>query len=148
MNYIFVSSDINYGSSTIKADWLAKELLSKSVWFLREHSANTRRIDVGDRVVFYLAGGGNKTFIGEGLVERSPEKLGKKELALVQVLGLKRFVYHIKLKDIVLWKHPVEIEPIIGSLSFIRNKQYWGLSLRMGTVRIGDEDLDKIRSAI
>ena len=40
------------------------------------------------------------------------------------------------------------IKPLLGDLSFIRNKEHWGAAFRFGFLRVPEEDFARIASAM
>jgi EVE domain-containing protein len=43
---------------------------------------------------------------------------------------------------------PAPIKPMLESLSFIRNKEYWGAAFRFGFLRVPEEDFARIAAAM
>ena len=44
--------------------------------------------------------------------------------------------------------HDAPIKPLIGDLTFIRNKQHWGAAFRFGFLRVPEEDFARIAAAM
>jgi hypothetical protein len=50
----------------------------------------------------------------------------------------------------VNWRpaHPAPIKPLLGSLSFIRNPERWGMTFRYGHLEISEADFERIAAAM
>jgi predicted RNA-binding protein len=57
------------------------------------------------------------------------------------------FSVRIGLADIWEFEAPISLRPIVDELCFIRNKTYWGHSLRFTPRKIGESDMRKILAA-
>ena len=44
--------------------------------------------------------------------------------------------------------HPAPIRPLLGSLSFIRNPERWGMTFRFGHLEISEADFQRIAAAM
>lgn len=98
--------------------------------------APLKRIKPGDCIIYY-----------------SPtEKFGEKEpcrkfTALGKIVSTEPYQYAMS-PDFIPWRHDVQffaahevaIEPLLDTLSFIKNKQRWGFPFRRGLFEIAEED--------
>lgn len=122
-NWIFVmAGDIKGFQERIKSD----------TWpiFFKTHHRN--EIRSGDSIIFYLAGKLNKKLLGKGTL--SSGLMANKE------------EYSVSISNVEIWKEPLLMKKLLNSLSFIKNKDNWGMHLQGGIIPLPAEDYEKILS--
>jgi len=131
VNYwIFVSVPFtDYNVGTIH-EMLGKIKTSQK-WSIGKGTPNRTKLAVGDKVLFYQGGENGRKIVASA------------ELAsgLQQTENLDTFVI---IKNFRVWDNPVDIRPLIGKLSFIKNTKYWGVYFQGGVVKLTKEDYQKI----
>jgi hypothetical protein len=110
----------------------------KKVWYLPRMS---RKLEIGDKLLFYQAREG---VVGEATAALVAASLESTDLGLLQGLGLGFLTIRVELKDTVSYGEPVRLGPIVESLSFISNKQFWGHSLRSTPRVLSEVDFNLI----
>ena len=100
-------------------------------WPLFSRTQRRNELKSGDVIVFYLAGRLNKKLLGTGKVS---SKLYSNE----------EHDFFVDISDVDVWKKDIPIKKLVASLSFIKNKDNWGLNLQGGVVPISKEDYTKI----
>ena len=103
-------------------------------WPIYSHTSNRRKLQAGDKVVFYKAGVGNKTILGTAEVASGIKPQGRTG------------DYTVSLRKIGIWKKPVLLKPIVGDLDFVDNKEQWGRYMQGGTIRLSEKDYNTIAS--
>ena len=91
-----------------------------------------KSLKIADRIVFYQAGKGGQKFLGTATV-RSDVKPnpGKTD-------------YYIDIDNINVWKKQLSIRDIMSKLSFILNKNHWGVYFQGGVVKMDEESYSVI----
>jgi len=129
--WIFVSlpySDFNRGtiSETIN------KIKESGKWRIGKNTLYRNQLSKGDKVLLYEAGDEGKKFVG------SAELLSGLEFD-------ERSIFcHVAIGQIELWTNPVPIRDVLDSLSFIKNKSYYGFYLRGGIVRLSKDNFEVI----
>ena len=97
----------------------------------------TRQLAPGDTLLFYQNRVGA---VGEA-------KLVSIEAQSARLPGLDLAFYTaVVLSDCQQYESPVSLRPLISDLAFIKNKRYWGQSLRSSPRSISPSDYDLIRA--
>lgn len=100
-------------------------------WPIYNKTQNRKRLQIGDRLIFYKAGINGQKFLGTATIGSN---LKEKSL----------FTFSLDLNDIKIWKAPVEMKNVIKNLDFIKNKENWGNYFQGGVRCISDTDFDTI----
>lgn len=128
--YVFQVSDQSVHGKQRKAieifDFLVKE---KSVWGFGLHTPNRKVIKAGDKVLFYITGSGNQTFVGAATLESGAYKSTDPES---QKWFLDPDILKIDLEDIIVFDEPkprksfasIEWRPAQGGSSKISERDY------------------------
>jgi hypothetical protein len=127
-------------------DQMLRWRIEGGYWPLGERTKGASRLSEGDLAIFYLAGRGNRVFIGEAVVasrlapidEVVPPDFRMRESAMVNA---------VRLDDARVWQRPVDAERLVPRLHFIGNKVHWMARFAVGLIAIGEEDERVIRSA-
>jgi hypothetical protein len=129
--WIFVSipySDYNKG--TILE--MAKNLKQSAKWRIGKRTGSRTQLAKGDKVLFYQAGEGGKKFVGTATI------LSDLQISNEEIFDL------ITIGDIEFWRKAVPARNILGKLSFIKNKNKWGVYFKGGIIKISEEDYNTI----
>ena len=62
-------------------------------------------------------------------------------------MGNELFPYRFRLKPLYIFETPVEVKPMIETLTFVKNKQMWSGSFRQAMREIPEEDYRAIIKA-
>jgi len=106
--------------------------MERKTWPVFGYTVNRKKIQPGDRVVFYKAGEGNKELIGTA--ETASAIKGEE----------KEIDYAVELRNISVWKKKVLMKPLVAKMSFVTHKAQWGLSMQGGVIRISEKDYNTI----
>jgi predicted RNA-binding protein len=115
-------NDYNPGST----DAVINNLIEEKIWKIGDRTRNKDEIKENDKIVFYIAGRDNGYFIAKSVISSEYINEGKNNIGF------------IKLSNITIFDKKVYIKPLIKRLIFIKNKQYYGLSLKNGIVKIDE----------
>jgi hypothetical protein len=138
--YCLITSDARY---EIAYEIFRKRIEEKKYpLYLRTPHLN--EIRKKDEVVFYIAGGNtnSQTFVASAeiaLIDNLTDTIvdpDKKKNIVIKYLTL---------ENILIFKEPKKIKPIIDKLSFIKNKKHYGTNLAGGVTKINREDFDIIK---
>jgi len=108
-----------------------KKRLDEKKWLIFDTTRNKGRIKKDDRILVYHAGEGRQKFIASFTLDSEIIRKGE-------------FDYYVELKDEKIWRKFVPIKPMIQSLSFVKNKNFWGTALQNGVIEISKEDYNSI----
>lgn len=108
------------------------ELKKEKKWKIGKRTVYKRNIKKDDKIIFYVSGLNQKKFLLTA------------ELNSEFYDDSNRIYGYVDLKNIVFFKNPVPIRPIINDLQFITNKKYWGLYFSGGICKINIYDYDTI----
>ena len=114
------STAVSYWLFVVK-DEESERQLRNGYWRLFPTTPNRKSIKRGDRVVFYRAGENKQFFWGYGKIREINNLL-------------------IKLENVKIWDSPLPIRYVIKRLSFIKNKESWGVHLQGGIRKISEKD--------
>lgn len=127
--YIIVAADQPETGETARDVY--DSLMLEGIWGFGENTANRKRLQVGDRLVFYLARSGGQVFAGTAEVASLPEKTGRKGY---------RSEYWFKMKNINKWEEPKSARLFLDKLEFIGDPERWGVYFQGGSRIISEED--------
>jgi len=106
--------------------------MKKKEWPIFSFTANRKKLEIDDSVVFYKAGIGGQKF------------LGKAEVASKIKKGEGKIDYFVSLKNTESWKKPVKIKPLVGKLDFIKDKNVWGRHMQGGVRSLSGKDFSTV----
>lgn len=135
---------MNYWINTISQDHVQRGVAGGFTQSGHGKSGGLKRLRAGDRIVFYSP----KTSYTGGEPLQAFTAIGRvKDEDLYQVEMA---------PDFVPWRRNIEffecsetpIKPLIGELSFIKDKTHWGYMFRFGLFAIPEADFKKIQQAM
>jgi hypothetical protein len=144
--YVFISNNVDWEPNT-SGRTIAKTLAAESVWLASTYTPYRKDYKAGDRVLFYVAGRGERCFVGSAAIGGATTGATAADRALARRLGLEGFAERIPLTAVKLWDPPVPIAPLLPDLQFVTDKQNWGLHLRQAAKRIPVADYDLVVGA-
>lgn len=137
--YALITSD----SAQVKAYEIFQNRIKENRFPLYLKTPYLNNIKKNDEVLFYLAGKNihSQSFVAKSII-KEVEIL--KDL-FVDADNTKRIVNkYLLFEDIIVFKKPKPIKPIIELLDFIRIKKNFGTYLVGGVVKLNDKDFNKI----
>ena len=103
-------------------------------WPIHNYTANRKKIQSGDKILFYKAGVGNKNILGSAeIVSEIKPKAGTED-------------YTVSLDKIDIWKKSALMKPMVENLNFVENNQQWGRYMQGGVIKINEKDYQTIIS--
>jgi hypothetical protein len=138
-HYIFVANSVDFEPFTT-GDEITRALAARNMWLASRFTPFRQHYMAGDRVLLYVAGRGSRYFVGDGEIDGATTVANEEDLALAATLGLDGFAEKIPLRRVAIWTEPVLIRPLVGELSFIKDKVNYGLNLRQAAARIPAAD--------
>ena len=137
-------SSMKYWINTISRDHVMRGVAGGFTQAGHGKATNLRRLQAGDWIVFYSP----KTTYQDGETLQAFTAIGQiKDDELYQVqMG----------PDFVPWRRNIDfqkcqetpIKPLIGDLSFIKDKTHWGYMFRFGLFEIPEPDFRFIKNAM
>jgi|APSaa5957512535_1039671.scaffolds.fasta_scaffold75676_2 hypothetical protein len=112
-----------------------KKRIKQKMWPLYRGTKFQTFLEIGDKIVFYQAGLGGQIFLGTAEVKSEVKQIPKK------------IDSYIDLDKINIWKKHPSIRNMVAKLSFIKNKEHWGLYLQGGILRMEKKDYTTIINA-
>lgn len=110
-----------------------KELFSRlkktSKWYIGPKTQNRKRIQKGDKVIFYQAGKSGRKFVADGTLSTSLQPASEND-----------FFDFVLISGIHLWSKPLSIYDIGKELSFVRTKNPARYYFQMGIRKITERD--------
>ena len=147
MNYwMFIATSQNEGRAEYGPEDILKQRVSDKFWGLGEKTSYRRAVQPGDKVVFYL-GNPHKSFsatatLGSASFALTPAQQDE----LAHGTKLFRAPYGVWLEEPVIWEHSRQVEDLVASLDFIKNKVSWYAHFQGGIRQIGEKDYETICS--
>lgn len=147
-HYLFMATGLQGVDIKIPPHMIWEMLTEKKVWYLTPSAPYRNRFVEGDRIVFYLGGKeGGRVFVGQGTVAGVSEPLTRDDEAFLAALGLPFFGWRVPLSEAITWGKQVPIKNLVPELTFIKDKQNYGLHLRSGIVAMSEADYQRILGA-
>lgn len=116
-------------------------------WGLGERTPNRKKLDAGDKVVFY-EGIPTKSFVASATLKANSFQLSEDERKrFSHDSGFFTTEYGVYLENIRQFENPIPVEQVVDSLSFIENKEYWGSYFQGGTRELSEKDFITITGA-
>lgn len=111
-----------------------KRRVEDKSWPIHTYTSNRKKIQSGDKILFYKAGVGNKTILGAAeIVSEIKLKDGTAD-------------YTVPIDKIDVWEKPALMKPMVEKLDFIENNHQWGRYMQGGVIRISKNDYTNILS--
>lgn len=140
-HYIFVANDIPIGPGrVVSANEILQTLKQSGFWAFSEYAPLHAKLLEGDQVLIYLAGPRRRFFMGRCIVASPSTDATDRQAATLSALGLGFLKRIVRFQNYSQFKSPVPIVPLVPDLSFIKEKQNYGLHLRLPIVRLSKED--------
>lgn len=147
-NYILVAMDTErISGARAQSSEIADFRLDKGQWPLYSGSRNRKMMTEGDRLLVYCGGSrvGARTLIGSAVINGMREVRRPNSEAETQRFLTNSPSLMIEMREIIRFKHPVSIRPILEQLDFCpKNLAKWGVVFLGGVRRISDSDFDLI----
>lgn len=148
--YVFVASDsFNLaGGMTFSIEVIA-DRLRKGWWPLGELTRYRRRLQPGDKAIFYAAGSQRLySFTGCATIASESSTVDRryKSNLLRDYDALQGMNFGVILDDIEIFARPVPVKPLLSELTFTKPIPKWGSFFRGGVIRITRGDYNLIRS--
>lgn len=120
-----------------------KDRISNNLWPIYKNTPQMNNIKIGKKVIFYIAGKGDycQNFIGSGTIG---ELKNYKAFQSDPNREFKQVNMFIKFDDFKYFKKIVHIKKHLDNLSFIKNKEKYGLSFQGGICKIDQSSYDYI----
>jgi hypothetical protein len=117
-------------------------------WGLGKKTPNRRALKAGDKVIFYL-GIPHRAFAASATLASDSLAVSPSERErLSHGMDFYLAEYGVQLNDATLWTHPCKVEDVVSALSFIDNKENWGVYLQGGVRYIPERDFDAITERV
>jgi predicted RNA-binding protein len=145
--WIFTVKDDKIEQERIKGIEIYKRRMSDSFWGFSGKSRNRSSLKKGDHVVFYLAGSGGQKFVGTCTLASDWYKLGVEDKSRLDHGTFFRADYGVNLANVKVWPSAADIRPLVSTLAFITNKDYWRSHLQGSIREISEKDCKRIISA-
>src|SRR5574337_1947934 len=96
-----------------------KKRIKGAKWPIFKRTHHRNEIKKGDQIIFYLGGKPNKNIMGTAML--SSDLVADSESD-----------YSTSISKVDIWKKPLPMKSIVGSLDLVENKDNWGLYLQGG----------------
>jgi predicted RNA-binding protein len=121
-----------------------KQRFNDQFWGLGEKTPNRRALKAGDRVVFYL-GIPHRTFGASAVLASDSFALSPQQREeLSHGIDFYRAPFGVRLSEVKIWEHPCRVEDVLAALSFIENKDNWGVYFQGGVRYVPERDFEVI----
>ncbi len=107
--------------------------MEKKEWPIFSFTANRKRINQKDKVLFYKAGIDGQKFLGTATITSKLKKESDEKID-----------FFVTLEDIKLWKNGIDIHPLVSKLELVKNKEMWGRHFQGGVRSVSDKDFQTI----
>ena len=147
--WVFVGTQQKEDGNIIPAREILETRLDDEFWGLGERTPNRKRLQSGDKVVFYEAIP-TKSFVANATLKSGYFKLSPDERKQYSHNGRIVFTYDfgVYLEDVHRFRHPILVEDLVDILSFIENKEYWYSYFTGGIREIFEKDYIAITRAV
>lgn len=139
MNYMVIINNLQVGDMLLSAQDIAATLIKHNIWLFSRGTAKVRYLKADDRVVVYAAGKGNRCFVGNFTLKTMPIEEDNDHSTELKSL-LRYFPLSCQIKESSLWAKSLSIKDRLDDLSFIGDKQNYGLYLRQGMRELSEGD--------
>ena len=138
--WVFIVTQQKENGKKILGREILKTRLADEFWGLGERTPNRKKLQAGDKVVFY-EGNPTKGFVASAMLRSSSFQLSQEERRNFSH-DRKFFTteYGVHLEDARIFESPIPTEHMVDNLSFIENKEYWYSYFQGGTREIFEND--------
>ena len=117
-----------------------KQRFSDQFWGLGEKTPNRRALKAGDKVIFYL-GTPHRAFGASAVLASDSFSLSpQQQQDLSHGMDFYRAPYGVRLSEIDIWDHRCRVEDVLPAISFIENKDNWGVYFQGGVRYLPERD--------
>lgn len=145
-NWIFTVTNLTLGQQSWSAAEIFQNRTDVKLWGISESNPSFRQLCKGDKVVFYVTSGTSRLIAGKAILNSEPHTItseDKKKLIPFDP----SYTHVVELNEIQLFEQSVPIDRYIPDLSFVENKEKWGVYLQGGITKIPDIDYELLTSA-
>lgn len=129
----------------------AREVLSNRVrnkfWSLSSRAPNLRKLDKGDRVIFYITGMEAKGFMGKGILAGPAHPITEEQRFHTIGEPSNAFEYAVDLEEAEMWEKPLSPLDLRDRVPFLRRLRNPLRAFRGSIRRISEEDYNEIIKA-
>ena len=138
---IFISSD---GKKT--GFDIFNDRIKENKWPIYVKTPQLQNVSVGKKVVFYIAGAGEKrqSFIGTAKIKKIVDNNNNTNLDPNQ--EFKQILFHVEFENINIFNKSLSIKDHIDNLDFIKNKEKYGLYFQGGICKINKQSFEYINA--
>jgi predicted RNA-binding protein len=138
--WVFVVTQKKENGQNILAREILETRLEDGFWGLGERTPNRKKLQSGDKIVFY-EGNPTKAFVASATLKSSSFQLSTDDRKRFSH-GRDIFTteYGVYLDDAHLFDTPIPTDELVETLSFIENKEYWYSYFQGGTREIFEKD--------
>lgn len=137
--YLFIANSIDWEPFT-SGGQITETLAKHEAWLASPVTPYQKVYTEGDRVLFYVAGPKARHVVGDAVIAGPVSPMTEEDQQVANDLKLEGFEQRIPLRDVRYWNEPLALKPLVAQLTFIKDKQNWGLHLRQAATRIPYND--------
>lgn len=143
MFYLFIINNIDLGKESLSTNEITEYLLEKELWAFTPTAPRIKSLKPLDEVIIYLAGKGNRCFVGQFTILTEPNMVERID---DEPDWLEMFPYRVKVGDTSIWAEPLSIKKVVNDLDFITDKKNYGLFFRQSVKMLTEKDYNTIIS--
>lgn len=145
-HWIFVVKDHKLEDSIVSALTVVKNRVEHKFWMLNKNTPGIKKLDVGDRVVFYATGIEGRGFCGRAELSSKPHPLTPSQR--LYLLGKPSILFDmaVDFSHAEYWQKIKPVEDFVNELSFLRGREGYKKVFRGSIKAITPEDYEIIVS--
>ena len=141
--YILVASTADgINGKRISSYDMMRHRLDKNSWPMFKGTSHMKKIEIGDKVVFYLAGNtkSSQNFVSSAEIQNIVNWDFRDGILDVEDALTPNPEIILKLRNITLFPKAISIRPLVKNLNFIKKPDFWGLYMQSGCISITEKD--------
>ncbi|MEM1977182.1 MAG: EVE domain-containing protein [Nitrososphaerota archaeon] len=148
VNYwIFIVKDHVHMGRIIPASEVLSNRVRNKFWSLSARALNLRRLEKGDKVIFYVTEAERKGFMGRGVLAGPAHPITEEQRFHVIGEPSNAFQYSVDFEEAEMWDEAISPLEIRDRLSFLRSLRNPMRAFRGSIKRISEEDYNEIIKA-
>ena len=147
-HWIFTVTSHKGAGYSLPAEDIYNTRMGDEFWGLSTKTPNLRRLQRGDKVVFYL-GQPEKAFAGTATLTSAAAELDESQKdRLSHGISFYRPEVGVRIGNIDRWEERTPVGEILDRLTFVKKKENWQAYFQGGVIGIGEEDFQRLMDAV
>jgi predicted RNA-binding protein len=143
-NWLFTVKDLELDQKSWNASEIFQNRIIAKCWGVNDKNPHFRQLNKADKVIFYLTSEMAHIIIGKAVLSSNPIFISSEDKKKLVPFD-PNYTHIVELDAIEVFEPPRDLDLFIEDLSFIVNKEKWGIYFLGGIVKLSDNDYELLQ---